>query len=277
LFKFIRTHGDKNIFAGDYSKYDQRMPTQLIIAALRILIDFAKECDYTNEDITVMRAMVSDISSPFIAFNGDLLQLIEGGHISGNSLTVIINGIAGSLNLRCGYFHFYPRELDTFRHHVSIMTYGDDNAGSVSKSRKRFNIRDFSAFLSKYGQTYTMPDKESKLVPYMSISNTEFLKRKSVYHAALGYEIGALSETSIMKMLHNHVWSQERSKQQTMESASAQNIGTALSEWFNHGPEIYEQRRLQMSEIAEISGIDYMCKDELKLTYDERAMMRRNK
>mgnify|MGYP003572027770 FL=1 len=277
LFKFIRTHGDKNIFAGDYSKYDQRMPTQLIIAALRILIDFAKECDYTNEDITIMRAMVSDISSPFIAFNGDLLQLIEGGHISGNSLTVIINGIAGSLNLRCGYFHFYPRELDSFRHHVSIMTYGDDNAGSVSKSRKRFNIRDFSAFLSEYGQTYTMPDKESKLVPYMSISDTEFLKRKSVYHAALGYEIGALSETSIMKMLHNHVWSQERSRQQTMESASAQNIGTALSEWFNHGPEIYEQRRLQMSEIAEISGIDYMCKDELKLTYDERAMMRRNK
>ena len=33
LNQFIMTHGKDRIIAGDYSKYDQKMPTQMILAA----------------------------------------------------------------------------------------------------------------------------------------------------------------------------------------------------------------------------------------------------
>lgn len=51
---------------------------------------------------------------------------------------------------------------------------------------------------------------------------------------------------------------------------SAENIDTALLEWFNHGPEIYEQRRQQMKQVAEKCGIIHMVRT-LDLTYEDRV------
>jgi hypothetical protein len=249
--------GKDRVFAGDYSKYDQRMPTQMILAALSILIDLAKECNYTDEDLKVMRAMCGDLAFAYIAYDGDMISLVQGGHISGNSLTVVINSIVGSLNLRCHYFYEYPEEKDSFRDHVAIITYGDDNKGSVSADRPKFNIKRCSEFLARYGQTYTMPDKESELVPYMKDEEAEFLKRNSVYHPALGYPVAALAEDSIFKSLHNYVRGADC--ELTEEDACAQNIDSALREWFNHGRETYEKRRVQMQSIAQATGISHLC------------------
>ena len=268
LHDFMITHGKNRIFAGDYSKYDQRMPADLILASLRVLIDLASECNYSEEDICVMKAMCGDVVYAMIAFNGDLIGLTEGSHISGNSLTVIINGIGGSLNLRCFYFNEYPDEKEDFREHVAMITYGDDNKGSVSADRPKFNIKACSEFLGGFGQTYTMPDKDSELVEYMCDEDAEFLKRSSVYHEILGHELGALSQDSIFKMLHNYVRSP--SSPLTREEACAQNIDTALMEWFNHGPEVYELRREQMVAVAKSCHIDHLC-DRLNIAYGEAA------
>lgn len=265
LYQYMITHGKDRIFAGDYSKYDQRMPAQLIEAALRIMIDFAREMDYSEEDIRVMEAMSGDIVFAFIAYNGDLIGLIEGTHISGNSLTVIINSIVGSLNLRCFYYSEYSFD-DNFRDYVSIITYGDDNKGSVSAQRPKFNIKGCSRFLAEFGQSYTMPDKESDLTEYMHDDHAEFLKRTSVYHPKLGCHLGALEDNSIFKSLHNY----RRGKDAplTEEEACAQNIDSALREWFNHGLRTYEKRRNQMHIIASRAGIAHMC-DMLDVSYDE--------
>ncbi|AMK49159.1 polyprotein [Marine RNA virus PAL473] len=254
LQSFMEKHGKEQIFAGDYSKYDQRIPSQMLFASLRVMIDIAKQCDYSEEDLRVMEAMTGDIVYAFIAFNGDLLSLQEGAHISGNSLTVVINGITGSLNLRCFYFSVYP-DCPNFRAFVAMMTYGDDNKGSVSIKRPKFNIKDCSEFLGKYGQIYTMPDKNSELVAYMNDDDAEFLKRKSVYHSHLGCRVGALAEESIFKSLHNYI----RTKTSPVETeACALNMNSALREWFNHGPKVYEARRTQMAEIAKLSDLSHL-------------------
>jgi len=265
LYQYMIKHGKNRIFAGDYSKYDQRMPAQLIEAALRIMIDLAKEMEYTENDIKVMEAMSGDIVFAFIAYNGDLIGLTEGTHISGNSLTVIINSIVGSLNLRCFYYSEYPYS-DNFRDYVSIITYGDDNKGSVSPLRPKFNIKRCSEFLARYGQSYTMPDKESELTDYMHDDDAEFLKRKSVYHPKLGCHVGALEDNSIFKSLHNY--RRGKNAPLTEEEACAQNIDSALREWFNHGSRVYEQRRNQMQEIASRANISHMC-DMLNMSYDD--------
>lgn len=265
MFKNVQKYGKERTIAGDYSKYDQRMPTQMISAALRVCIDCAKEMDYTDRDIRVMEAMVGDIVFAYIAFNGDLIGLTEGGHISGNSLTVLVNGIVGSLNLRIVYYSIYDWS-DDFRKYVSLMCYGDDNIGSVHKDRQDFNIDAASEYLAQYGQILTMPDKTSEMSKWCP--DADFLKRNSVLSPKLGYAVGALAEDSIFKSLHNYV--RRRGAVLTEEQACAQNIDTALMEWFLHGEEVYNTRRKQMAEIAEKSGISHLVTGTQK-GYDERV------
>lgn len=278
LHEHIFTFGEDRLIGGDYGKYDQKLPAQLILASLRIMIDFARECNYSEEDTCVMEAMAGDIVYAIIAYNGDLIGLTEGTHISGNSLTVIINGISGSLNLRCYFYKFNPavsfEERKKFRDHVKLITYGDDNIGSVSKEINNFTIKGASKFLKGYGQTYTMPDKESKLLDFLPPDQFEFLKRKSVYHEALGVHLGALVDKSCFKMLHCFI--REKSAPLSEGHACALNIDTALREWFNHGPEVYETRRVQLTEVAKRAGIDYMCA-ELNVTYEARVVEWKNK
>jgi len=257
--------GSDRVFAGDYSKYDQRLPAQVIAASLRIYIDIARECNYSEEDLRVMEAMTGDLVYALIAFNGDLIATTEGMHISGNSLTVVVNGTAGSLNLRTFFYSQYPETMK-FRDYVALGVYGDDNKGSVHPDASKFNIKDCSEFLGKFGQLYTMPDKESELVPYMKDEDAEFLKRTSVYHPKLGVHVGALLDESCFKMLHRTL----KSKVLSEEQASAENIDSALREWFNHGPEVYAMRQEQMREVSRRADITHMCR-LLDTTYDELA------
>jgi hypothetical protein len=56
----------------------------------------------------------------------------------------------------------------------------------------------------------------------------------------------------------------------TEEHACAQNIDTALSEWFNHGEEKYEQQRELMREVATRANVRHMC-EGLELSYNDRS------
>ncbi len=267
FYQHATKFGMDRLIGGDYGKYDQKLPSQLIIASLRILIDCAAVCKYTDEDLRVMEAMVGDIVYSIIAFNGDLIGLTEGTHISGNSLTVIINGICGSLNMRCYFFSNPENKGKKFRDNVALMTYGDDNIGSVSSEVNNFTIAGASKFFDTYGQVYTMPDKESELLDFLPPEDFEFLKRKSVYHPGMGKYVGALTDKSCFKMLH--CFMRRRGSPDTEDVAAAKNIDTALSEWFNHGEEVYELRRQQMTEVAKRCGISMYCAG-LDQTYEDR-------
>eukprot|EP00918_Siedleckia_nematoides_P036341 GHVU01079003.1.p1 GENE.GHVU01079003.1~~GHVU01079003.1.p1 ORF type:complete len:683 (+),score=50.49 GHVU01079003.1:85-2049(+) len=264
--------GMDRLFGGDYGKYDQKLPSQLIFAALRILIDLARLCDYSEEDLSIMEAMTGDIVFAYIAFNGDLIGLTEGTHISGNSLTVAINGICGSLNLRCFFYSQYrPISYESrmkFRDNVAVMTYGDDNIGSVKKGIDKFTIKECSEFLREYGQVYTMPDKESELLAYLPPEEFEFLKRFSVYHPKMGVHVGALLDKSIYKSLHCFMRGKNCDKNE--KEACAQNVSGALREWFNHGEEKYEKQRTLMESVASRGGIAHMV-DGLQLSYNDRV------
>lgn len=265
MYKFATKFGEDRIIGGDYGKYDQKLPSQLILAAIRILIDFARECEYSEEDIRVMEGMASDIVYSYIAMNGDLISVTSGTHISGNSLTVLINSICGSLNMRVCFYKIYGPVCE-FRDAVSLVTYGDDNIGSVHESFTDFNIQSCARILGEYGQEYTMPDKGSEITAFLPISNFEFLKRSNVYHEELDCCVGALAETSIFKSLHCYM--RPKKCALTPEEACAINIDGALREWFNHGREVYERRRLEMRIVADKTGLCNRCV-LLDRTYDD--------
>lgn len=196
-----------------------------------------------------------------------MIGLTSGGHISGNPLTAVLNSICNSLNMRCCFFTIYP-EAKEFREACALITYGDDNAGSVAPEFSGFNIKSCSDVLAKYGQTYTMPDKESEMVDFIGIDQLEFLKRKSVYHPLLNCEVGALSEDSCFKMLHCFL--REKNSPLSEVEACAMNIDTALMEWFNHGPEVYEMRRDQMRDLARLARLTNLC-TQLHVSYLDKV------
>jgi hypothetical protein len=147
------------------------------------------------------------------------------------------------------------------------MTYGDDNIGSA-KEGVDFTIKGCSEFLGRYGQVYTMPDKESELLDFLPPEEFEFLKRTSVYHPKLGVHIGALLDKSIYKSLH--CFMRGKNEVLTEQQACATNIDGALREWFNHGEDKYEKQRVLMKQVAIKCGISHICTD-LDITYGERV------
>lgn len=268
LHTFIVSHGSERLLAGDYSKYDQTLPTQLLIAALSILCDLAAFMKYEPRHLKIMRNMIGDLVYPMIAFNGDMISPIEGGWISGVPMTVHVNGICGSLLQRLVFFDLYPK-ADDFRTCVHLVTYGDDNAGSVAAGYDKFNIESVSKYLGQYGMVYTMPDKESKLTKYLPLKEMEFLKRKSTYIPEIDRLVGSLDERSIFKSLHCQV--HNKGDDRLPAEKAGELIDGALREWFFHGRDVFERRLGEMRDIAEEVKITRHVLT-LDLTFDERVL-----
>lgn len=258
----VKKFGEERILAGDFSKYDLRMPAQLMMASFRIFIDIAKHCGYDARTVAIMEGIASDISYPLMAYNGDLLQLF-GSNPSGQNLTVYLNGVVNSLLLRCSFYSIFSSEI-AFRSAVAAMTYGDDLKSSVNEKYPEFNHVTYANYLKGFDIVFTMPDKESQATEYMHDLDADFLKRKNVTIPELGICIGALSEDSIFKSLHSVL----KSSAVTTTQQSMSNIDGALREWFAHGREVYEKRRVQMNEVANTTGISHGCL-MLNVSYDD--------
>jgi hypothetical protein len=270
LWEASMSKGKDRVLAGDYSKYDVRMPAQVTIAAFDILIDIAEKCDgYTDADIHLMKMVVHEVVYPVMAYNGDLIQLF-GTNPSGQNLTVIINSLVNSLLLRSCFFSLYP-DLD-FKEHCSFLTYGDDVIGTVSAFCSKFTHITYAAWLAEHDMKFTMPDKESTPTHYMKESDVDFLKRKCVFNEDLGQKVGLLSEDSIFKRLHSHLLSKEL----TLAMHSAQNIESSLHDWFYYGREVFEDRRDKLRQVAQECEIEHLC-PALDVSYDKRVNHWRHK
>lgn len=267
LMTHVGRFGQETTLAGDYSKYDLRMPAQLTFAAFRVLLHIAQRCGYNEYDIIIMSGLATDICYPLMAYNGDLIQHY-GSNPSGQNLTVYINCIVNSLLFRCGAYSLLPGRFDRFSSICALITYGDDADSTVHPDYPEFNHISFAKFLGERGMEFTMPDKSSVPREYMSRSESHFLKRESKLLGDTGILCGALEESSIFKSLHCVLKSKVVS---TMEQ-SIFNLDGAAREFFFHGPEVYEMRRQQLVEVATRHNILPLCR-ELALSFQDRLAL----
>jgi len=259
LSEFMSSFGEDRIIAGDYSKYDLRMPAQLTTAAFSVMIRIAiLSGNYDDNDLKCMFVIAHEVVTPLTAYNGTLMRFL-GTNPSGQNMTVYINSIVNSLLHRIAFRECYSQdELEAigrklglrraarFRDLVALSTYGDDAKGSVRKGYDKFNHISMGQCMAANDIVYTMPDKESEPVPFMNRFEADFLKRRDRYDEDLGCYVGMLDENSIFKSLHCII----KSKVVPAEDVAAMNIQGALREWFFHGREVYEKRRAQMKEVA---------------------------
>nr|QUS52749.1 hypothetical protein 1 [Mute swan feces associated picorna-like virus 28] len=252
-------------FGMDYAFYDLTMNSQMTKDSLISMILLAQWGGYDKADLSIMKMMVADLAHPVVEINGTMVK-IYSSNPSGNNITVQLNCLGNSKYLRLAAFDALPLE-SSFRSFVAIMTYGDDNSGSVEISkRNRFNFLVIREFLKKYRVTITPPDKKAEGKEFFEIGELDFLKRRSVYIPEIGYEIGALDEGSIFKSLHANVKSSVCSPREVAASC----IEGAMHEWFAHGKEVYAIRAAQMTKVCAQSGLVIPA---VNFTFDERVKL----
>jgi len=187
------------IVAGDYGKWDIRLPPDVVFMAFQILIEIAMLLPgYTEDDIKIMRGLATDVTYFTCHFNGTLIEFTSGVP-SGHNLTALLNSICNSLLQRCGYFH--SGGVGKFRDYVHTSTYGDDFWSGVSFACNSYNHITYRDFLQQYDIVLTMPNKSDEAIPYMCVWWCDFLKRRSSYDMYTHTICGALDVTSINKSL----------------------------------------------------------------------------
>jgi len=256
MAEHMMKHGSGRILAGDYNKYDLRMPAQLMFTAFRIMIEIAKLCNYSKADIIIMEGVATDICYSTIAYNGDLLQHI-GSNPSGHNLTVYINSIVNSLLFRCAYFDLKGiNTMLSFREVCAMLTYGDDVKGSVHPDHDDFNFLYVAEYFARHDMVFTPPDKKTVgITPYMNDRDADFLKRKNVWHDDLERWMGALDIDSIYKPLHSVL----KPTVHNMDYLCATNLDGAKRELFNHGRQVFQDLSPKLDQIATLHGLTGMC------------------
>jgi hypothetical protein len=265
----IRQHltkfGDDRIVAGDYAKFDKRMPANVILAAFQLIASICERAGYSPEDLAVVRGIGMDTAFPVVDFNGDLIEFF-GSNPSGHPLTVIVNGIANCLYMRYCYTVLNPlQECESFQKNVALMTYGDDNIMGVSKDTPWFNHTEIVRVLAEVDIGYTMADKDAESVPYIHIDESNFLKRTWRFDDDIGAYVAVLDHSSIEKMTTVCVAKGNISPQQHSIAV----ISTAIREYFWYGRQIFEEKKQMFLDVISENNLDLCVEDSTFPTWEE--------
>nr|WPR18132.1 MAG: structural polyprotein [Crogonang virus 161] len=255
IYKYITHFGDDRIVAGDYGKFDKRMPASVILAAFDIIISILREAGWDENQIRVVSCIAEDTAFPTIDFHGELIRCY-GTNPSGHPLTVIVNGLANSLYVRYCYASNHPGgHCIDFKNNVNLMTYGDDMIMGVSKNCTWLDHTKMQTVLAAIDIEFTMADKNAVSVPFIHISDATFLRRTWRYEPEVGYMVCPIEHDSIEKMLTMCVLSKSISP----EIQALAVLDTACREYFWYGKDTFlEKRNLFYSWIDELDLEMYM-------------------
>jgi hypothetical protein len=250
MMKHVYKHGVDRVVAGDYKSFDGRMSPRFMLASFKILINLAElSGNYDADDLTVMRGIATEISSPTYDYFGTLVQFY-GSNPSGHPLTVVTNSLVNSLYMRYVYYKIAQEErwwkTPLFSEVVALLTYGDDNIMSVKTGYDAYNHTNIARVLAECDITYTMADKEAESVPFIHGSEAGFLKHNAVWDDELQLYRAVIEESSISKMLHAHGKSQI-----SEELHAACTIKDALDKYAHFGREKYTERCAQLKQVAD--------------------------
>nr|UNY42041.1 MAG: polyprotein [Picornavirales sp.] len=253
LYKHITQFGLARIVAGDYGKFDKRMPASVILAAFDILRAILQKAGWTDKDLCVIMGISYDVAFPTINFHGELLRCY-GTNPSGHPLTVIINGIANSLYVRYCYATLHPdRHCLDFKANIALMTYGDDMIMGVNPTCHWIDHTKMQKVLADIDIEFTMAEKTAASVPFIHIDEATFLRRSWRYEPELDSYVCPIEHASIEKMLTMCVESKTISKQ--LQAVAV--LETACREYFWYGRSVFEKKRSLFN--SWIEELDLSC------------------
>lgn len=268
IYDRVTRHGHDRCFAGDFKAFDKQMSPELIIAAFSVILNIYEAAGWSEEDLRVARGIATDTAFPTTDLFGTLIQLY-GANPSGHILTTPINSIVNSLYFRLavgrilnesGYELYTEMDpgltpggvnMTRFKDILSLVTYGDDNCGSISPKYPCITHTSIQEALGLAGIVYTMDKKDAESVDYVDASTITFLKRHFVVQKD-GRVLAPLLEESLFKSLT--VWT--KSKSICTKEQMACVLSSVNREYFFYGPVIFEKRRNFLIELVNQYGLE---------------------
>lgn len=265
IYRYVTAFGRSRMVGGDYRTFDKGMWADFVLAAFDAIRKIYALAGFTGKELLIITAMSFDVAFPVTDLNGDLLEFF-GTNPSGQILTVIINSIVNSLYVRYCYrvLNVKPT-LATFRKHVRLITYGDDNLMGISCFAPWFNHTTIQRVLASIGVEYTMADKESASVPYIHIDQCSFLKRTWTWNEEVGDWMAPLEEDSIIKSLTVWVPSSSIDKYAQMTAV----MSSACNEYFFYGREKFDEKRQFFENIMAEEPYKFYVRESTLPTYDQ--------
>jgi len=257
LYKFLSKHGTERCVAGDYAFFDKKIKVLMLKVALKLIIRICTRAGlYSEQDKVVMEAIMHDLCNPTVDYFGMLITLL-GGEVSGHQITTLLNCVVNVLYLMYSYGKT-GYDVRTFFDEVTAIVLGDDHVLCCTENVPKFNHTAIQKVMLEMGVDYTMADKESESVPYISLHDAIFLKRSFTYSTYLGCYVGPLDVESIFKMITVQV----ASKAVQPSEQLAQAICSANMEAFFHGKQFFNEfeeliQSLEVSESLEIQMKKY--------------------
>lgn len=202
LASSLQSKGE-NIIAGDFSNFDKRMNSQMILAAFDVMLQLARQANYDDDDIRIMSVIAYEVAYPVYLYDGVLL-MCNGSHPSGNPLTPIVNSIVNILYNRYTFKIVYPK-LD-FKEYVYLITYGDDSVANVSKGVPHWNYNVINQLLGYHKVAWTDSNKSPILAEkgYDKLEDIDFLKRGFKWDDDTNRWLAPLAQASLAKQLSFH-------------------------------------------------------------------------
>nr|WPR16515.1 MAG: RNA-dependent RNA polymerase [Avian associated picorna-like virus 43] len=181
LWKRLILNSD-NFIAGDFSKFDKKIPYVFFLAACKVVNDF-----YNDDNSLIRENLICSVVSGFHVC-GNSVYRSHHGMPSGIVLTAVINSVIDSLMFRVAFISL-SRDALCFgdyvklnsKYHSLVVTsfYGDDHVITVSDSISSFfNMINISSFFKKIGMDYTTNVKENIVDCFIPVRDVTYLKRK---------------------------------------------------------------------------------------------------
>jgi hypothetical protein len=252
LYEILGKHGEDRIVAGDYKAFDKGAHSEFTLRGMYVFYAIAEKCGYSSHDLAIMRGLITDCVYPIYDWYGVFVQFC-GSNPSGIPITVHLNNMVNLQYVLYSYVSMDKGADKKARAHefwqmVEIFLYGDDNIMSVSSEETLFNHTSLQNELEKIGVTYTMADKVSESVPFIYITQADFLKR-GFYRHENGYVTAPLAVESLFKSLYNVM----RPKRDDIlpECSAAQAAYASVLEAYQHGQVFFTDWREKMSIVVE--------------------------
>lgn len=232
---------------GDYKAFDKTTQPQYTMTVYAYYCYMLEKCGCSERHLRIARNMATEVANPIYNICGAFVEIC-GSQPSGVPGTVDGNNDNNRLSLRCVYYMLHDKDArppPLFCDRVRLLCYGDDNIMSVSPEECKFHHTSLQEGLGKIGWTYTTADKESESVPFIPLSKCELLKRSFVYHDGVEAVVGPLQKGSIAKSLH-----MTKSKTPLCQGEQLAMVAQgALAEFFLHGRDEFEMRKMQLQEV----------------------------
>lgn len=250
------------ILEADFKKMDVRLSGQSMRATGLILTSLAKHLGYTNDEIKRLSMYIEDLAYTYFIFGGTVFAL-DKYNTSGNFLTVVMNGLDTSRELRTAFRQLkLPRQLGTFRDHVNLGTVGDDLIGCTDVPE--FNLRYLQEFYAKRNRILTSAKKSDEMEDFLSLDEATLCKRTFRFEERVNQYVAPLDIDSILRSIHMY----RLSSTTAPSTVFIQNMTSACRSLAFHSKEIFEYYHERLSIALEELQMKHLI-DKFEYSYED--------